>query len=90
MSRSRRNVLRICGAVSGAVLVAGCGGSHQSTPDPTQVGSGQKAAVIQEPYGFRNVAFSCFGGNGVYVTSRSLSSDLPSSVFVVPGDVNCK
>lgn len=82
-----------------ALLLAGCGGSHQSAPDPgNAVGGaspGTNAHVIQEPEGFRNVAFSCFGHNGVYVTSRgaidsSSGPGLTSSVFVVSEDEHCR
>lgn len=58
------------------LLVTGSGSSHSSAPDPGgRVGS--NGTVLQMPDGFRNVAFSCFGHNGVYVTSRSLTDSLP-------------
>lgn len=69
-------------------FAAACG-THSSAPDP--VGHvGTRAHVIQEPYGFRNVSVSCDGVNGVYVTSRSIGSDLASGVAVVANDPNCK
>jgi hypothetical protein len=72
-----------------AVAVAGCSSTHVSSPDPA--GSpGTNPHVIQEPYGFRNVSFSCFGPNGVYVTSRSIGYALPSGITVVPNDPQCK
>lgn len=85
----KRPALIIIGLVSaGALALGACGSSHQSAPDPG--GSpGTNQRVIQFPYGFRNVAFSCFGTNGVYVTSRSVTTDLPSGMFVVPNDVHC-
>ena len=73
-------------------VLTGCG-THTSAPDPApgNVVQGTNAHVIQEPYGFRNVAFSCFGTNGVYVTSRGVSGDdLPSAVFVLAGDPQCR
>lgn len=78
-----------------SVLLTGCtwpwSSPHQSAPDPTGA-PGTHAAVIQEPQGFRNVSFSCFGTDGVFVTSRGVATtpgDLPSSVFVVPNDPHC-
>ena len=71
------------------IALAGCS-THSSAPDPTTIGTGDRAAVIKEPNGFRNIAFSCFGTNGVYVTSAGADDSLPSSVYVVPLDVNCK
>jgi hypothetical protein len=70
-------------------LSACAGATHANAPDPAgQVGT--KSHVIQEPYGFRNVAFSCYGPNGVYVTSRGVGQELSSGVNVVPNDPLCK
>lgn len=87
----RRNTVAVLAA---AVLLAlaGCGATHSDAPDPVSgdVVDGTHAHVIREPDGFRNVSFSCFGVDGVYVTSRGAASDLASSVAVVPNDPQCK
>jgi hypothetical protein len=73
------------------LALTGCG-AHASAPDvaPAGIQQGTHQHAIQEPYGFRNVAFSCFGLNGVYVTSAGAGDTLPSSVAVVPNDPQCK
>jgi hypothetical protein len=78
-------------AVLAALALAGCG-THASGVDPTtgNTGQGTNQHVIKEPFGFRNVAFSCFGTNGVYVTSAGADDSLPSSVNVVVNDPQCK
>lgn len=86
-----------------AVLLLGAGAgctkaSQTSAPDvePAGINSGTHTRVIQMPSGFRNVAFTCNGHVGVYVTSRGANlgaSDdataLPSSISTVNGDPNC-
>ena len=92
MTRTRKTFTLGMPLVFALGTLAGCG-THSSAPDPApgNVVQGSNAHVIQEPYGFRNVSFSCFGTNGVYVTSRGVSSDdLPSGVFVLANDPNCK
>jgi hypothetical protein len=73
------------------IALTGCG-SHSSAPEvaPAGIKAGTHQQAIQEPYGFRNVAFSCFGPNGVYVTSAGAGDTLSSSVAVVPADPQCK
>ena len=76
------------------VLLSACGASHASAPDPGNnidgATPGTRAHVIQEPYGFRNVAFACYGRVGVYVTSHGVTATSePSSVAAVPNDPNC-
>jgi hypothetical protein len=89
-------VKRVIVIASAVALLAACGSSHQSAPDPgNDVGGatpGTRGHVIQEPDGFRNVSFSCYGLDGVYVTSRGVTTGtaLPSSVFVVPNDEHCR
>ena len=76
----------------GVLLFAtGCG-THASGPDPApgNVVDGTRARVIRQPFGFRNVSFSCYGVNGLYVTSAGADDSLPSSVTVVPNDPQCK
>lgn len=72
------------------VALSACGSSHTSSTDPG--GSpGTHQTVIQMPYGFRNVAFTCHGTTGVYVTSRSITTgtELPSSIAVLANDPAC-
>lgn len=84
-------ILSAAVTLAAGVLLAGCG-THASGADPTSdnTHSGTNQHVIQQPYGFRNVSFSCFGVNGVYVTSAGADDSLPSSVTVVPSDPNCR
>lgn len=77
-----------------ALLLAGCGGqAHESAPDvaPSNARPGTHAGVIQEPDGFHNVAFSCHGTVGVYVTSYGLndSSGRVSGIAALKDDPNC-
>lgn len=90
--------LGVAGIVTIGALAACGSDAHTSAPDvePSANKPGTNGAIIQMPDGFRNVAFTCFGKEGVYVTSRGAykngSSDftpLPSSVFVVPNDPHC-
>jgi hypothetical protein len=78
-------------AIIATVAISACGSTHSNAPDPvpSNIIDGTNQHVIQEPDGFRNVAFSCFGSNGVYVTSRSNVDSLASSLFVVPNDPHC-
>lgn len=89
------------GAVVTALIiaVASCGSTGQKsaeelTEENVQPGTNTKA--IQMPEGFRNVAFTCHGTVGVYVTSRGVykvgSADapaLPSGIAVLADDPNC-
>jgi hypothetical protein len=76
----------------GGTLLIGCGATHQSGPEPTAANThpGTNEGVIQMPDGFRNVAFECHGSTGVYVTSRSQTSDITSGVAVLANDPACK
>jgi len=82
----------------GLVMLVGCGASERNqNVDKKSARDIGPALIINMPRGFRNVAFKCYGPNGVYVTSRgdAFSSgdqgpELPSSVYVVAGDENCK
>jgi hypothetical protein len=78
-------------AIVVATTISACSSTHQDAPDPpaSNIINGTNQQVIQEPDGFRNVAFSCFGSNGVYVTSRSNVDSLASSIAVVPNDPHC-
>jgi hypothetical protein len=83
--------LKILATAAALLLLAGCG-THSDAPDPAtgNVVDGRNAHVVREPDGFRNVSFSCFGPDGIYVTSDSTNKNLPSGVAVVPNDPNCK
>lgn len=84
-------VLAFAAVFAGLAMLAGCGGTHESAPDPApsvnQPGNGQR--VFQNPHGFRNVAFSCNGTVGMYVTSAGSGDTLPSGVAVLAADPNC-
>lgn len=88
-------------ALAATVLVlGGCGGAvKESAPEPIpdNIVNGTHTQVIRMPDGFRNVAFTCYGSNGVYVTSRGVfkngnsdATTLPSSIAVVENDPMCK
>lgn len=84
-------------AVAAVAVVAGCGGERGQNVDKKSERDTGPALIINMPKGFRNVAFKCYGPNGVYVTSRgdalsggNQGAELPSSVYVVAGDENCK
>lgn len=87
----QKYTLAACGFVGFVVVavLAACGGTHSSAPDPKGT-YGTRAHVIQEPDGFRNVTFSCYGPDGVYVTSAKADDTLPSGVAVVANDPNCR
>lgn len=91
------NVNKIAVASGLGLIVAGAalGGcsffTHHSAPSPTnQPANLPRSQEIQEPHGFRNVIFGCFGPNGVYVTSANADDSLPSSVFVLANDPQCR
>jgi hypothetical protein len=73
-------------------VLTGCGvATHQSAPDPTagNVVNGDRTAVIQMPNGYRNVSFTCFRGNGIYVTSSAIDKSVSSSITVLAHDPLC-
>jgi len=80
-------------AAASFVLITGCSAAHTDAPDPApaNINSGTHQKIIQEPDGFRNVAFSCNGTTGIYVTSRGVSSDIiTSGISTVANDTACK
>jgi hypothetical protein len=76
------------------LALAGCGAPHSDAPEPvsSNVVDGANTQVIRMSNGFRNVEFTCYGHNGVYVTSRGANTDVTTSsaVFVLPNDEHCK
>lgn len=85
-------------ALAALLLTAACSPTKADAPEPTSANivNGAKTQVIKLPDGFRNVAFTCYGTDGVFVTSRgpfgtgnSDATTLPSSVYVVPNDPHC-
>ncbi len=84
-----------------AITAGACGAdSHSNAPEPTSsnIIDGTGTTVIRMPDGFRNVAFTCFGKQGIYVTSRGAATGgsadggnpQASSIFVVPNDPRCQ
>lgn len=75
------------------LALTGCEQTHTDAPEPTSssVVDGTNTQVIRMSNGFRNVEFTCYGTNGVYVTSRGSDTDVTtsSSVFVLPNDIHC-
>lgn len=95
---TRTDYVVVAAGVTLLAVLAGCGSSErgQNVPKKDQRDTGP-ALIINEPQGFRNVSFKCFGPNGVYVTSRgdwassgNQGPELPSAVYVVANDPNCK
>ena len=99
----RRQLLTILAVmmvgVALVIVLSGCSpDSKGDAPEPTpdSIVNGTSTQVIRMPDGFRNVAVTCYGTNGVYVTSRGTfqtgSKDfvpLASGLFVVPNDPHC-
>lgn len=75
------------------LLVAGCG-VKADAPEPTSdnIVNGTRTQVIRMPDGFRNIAFTCYGTTGVYVTSRGIAETdpQPSGIAVLPADPRCR
>lgn len=88
-------------AVALGALMTGCGMTRETksdAPEPTSdnIVNGTNTQIIRMPDGFRNVAFTCYGTVGVYVTSRGLwqqgnadLTTLPSSIALLPNDPHC-
>lgn len=100
MTRTQR-VAGSLGAAAATLILAvvGCSATGQkSAPELTEdnLTNGTNTKAIQMPEGFRNVAFTCHGTVGIYVTSRGVykvgSADapaLPSGIAVLADDPNC-
>ena len=94
MTRRARVLILAATLTTVAILTGGSScATHTDAPDPAggNIVDGTNAHVIRQPDGFRNVSFSCFGRDGVYVTSRGSFEDayLSSGIAVVANDPNC-
>lgn len=89
-----RYILTGAGAVAALLLLTGCPATKVDAPEPTgdHIKPGTHTRVIQMPNGFRNIAATCEGTTGIYVTSRGVDETAPqaSGVDVVPNDPACK
>lgn len=90
---------RVAALVTLVALLAGCSETKTDAPEPTpdNIVNGTHTQVIRMPDGFRNVAFTCYGTTGIYITSRGWMQEsgqnvtsLPSSIAVQPNDVKCR
>lgn len=79
--------------VGGALLLTGCPATKQDAPEPESgsIRNGTNTRVIKMPNGFHNIAATCEGSTGIYVTSRGVAETdpQPSSVAVLPNDPAC-
>lgn len=80
--------------VFAALALAGCSGPEQDDgpdPLPENIIDPATVRVIRMPEGFRNVAMTCDGSTGIYVTSRGCESctTVGSGIAVVLGDPRC-
>lgn len=75
------------------LLLSGCSATHNDAPEPSSsnIINGSHTQVIQMPNGFRNVAFTCYGNVGVYVTSRGCDTCtiVGSDIAVLANDPHC-
>jgi hypothetical protein len=84
------------------LVLVGCGNSNQQSATevkcevPGNCIDLRNAKILQEPDGFRNIAFGCWDSTGVYVTSRGAyqngnkdATPLPSDVSIVLSDPHC-
>jgi hypothetical protein len=83
------------GLIVGLIVVglASCSATKADAPEPSpsDIKSGTHTRVIQMPNGFRNVAATCQGSTGVYVTSRGVAEadPQPSGIAVLANDPAC-
>jgi hypothetical protein len=93
-------VRRVVALVALVALLAGCDSASKADapePAPADIVNGTHTQVIKMPDGFRNLAFTCYGTTGIYVTSRGWIQDsaskeltpLPSSIAVLANDPKC-
>jgi hypothetical protein len=79
----------------GAILIGlvACSATKRDAPEPESgsIRNGTHTRVIKMPNGFRNIAATCEGTTGIYVTSRGVAETdpQPSSVAVLPNDPAC-
>lgn len=77
----------------GAAALASCSTKADAPePSPSNIINGTRTQVIKMPDGFRNIAFTCYGSVGVYVTSRGVAETdpQPSGVTVLDNDPHCR
>lgn len=85
--------------IAGVLALTGCTSAAKKDapePAPSNIVNGTATHVIKMPDGFRNVAFTCYGTTGIYVTSRGIFESgnadlttLPSSIAVLANDPGC-
>lgn len=89
----RAIVIITCG-----LMLTACSSMKEDAPEPTpdNIVNGTHTQVIRMPDGFRNIAFTCYGTSGVYVTSRGVfqngnkdATPLASGLAVVSNDPHC-
>jgi hypothetical protein len=89
----RKRIFAVSFAVGFLLIVTGCSETKKDAPEPSSnnIVDGSRGQVIRFPNGFRNVAVSCYKGNGVYVTSRGdvKNGYTSSSIAVIPSDPIC-
>lgn len=98
MKMNRIAKLAVAG-IAASFLVSGCGSDTKKDapePSPDNIIDGTNTQVIKMPDGFRNIAFTCYGPNGIYATSRGANQNgnkdfipLASTVAVVVNDSHC-
>jgi hypothetical protein len=95
VSVTRKDVLQVLTGglfVAAALNLVSCGTKADAPePSPSDIINGTHTQVIKMPDGFRNIAFTCYGSVGVYVTSRGVAETdpQPSGVTVLASDPHC-
>lgn len=93
-------LIAVCvGSAMALVACSSMGDDKKSdAPEPAtgNIVDGTHTQILRMPDGFRNVAFTCYGTVGVYVTSRGPWQNgtadlppLPSSIALMPNDPHC-
>lgn len=101
MTRERwKRVLWFIGGFILVWVITSCSATKADAPEPapSDIVNGTHTQVIKMPDGFRNVAFTCYGTTGIYVTSRgwvegSASKDitpLSSTIAIQGNDPKCR
>lgn len=93
MRKQWKPFLAGAGVVVSLVALTACPATKTDAPEPTpgNIIDGKNTQVIRMPNGFRNIAFTCYGNVGVYVTSRGVAETdpQPSGVTVLAADPHC-